>query len=53
MQGNVVGGNVIGWRIVVNKDLVDVDEKGVGKSKRESDKKIDNWWLFLNEFSMF
>jgi hypothetical protein len=32
---------------------MDVNEKGMGKSKRENDKKVDNWWLFLIEFSMF
>jgi hypothetical protein len=30
---------------------MDVDEKGIGKSKGENDKKVDHWWLFVMEFS--
>jgi hypothetical protein len=53
VQGNVVGGNGIGWSIVVSKDLMHVNEKGMGWSKRENDKKIDIDGYFWLSFLCF
>jgi hypothetical protein len=48
-----VGGNGAKWKVIVNGNLINVDEKGMVKLNKKNDKWRDDWWLSLMEFFPF
>ncbi len=52
-DGHNVGGNGAKWKVIVNGNLINVDEKGMVKLNKKNDKWRDDWWLSLMEFFPF